>query len=85
MGLAVVIAGANNNSDIKRALESSISDGCKTIYLTSQDNGCYGFDIKTSLPELLKELVGVKGDYKIRVGMMNPWHLRKIIYETPYR
>ncbi len=65
--------------DIKRSFEQAINSGCKTIYLTSQDNGCYGFDIKTNLPELLNELLTVEGDYKIRVGMMNPWHLRKIL------
>lgn len=65
--------------DIKRTFEKAIAEGCKTIYLTSQDNGCYGFDIKTSLPELLNELTSIKGNYKIRVGMMNPWHLRKIL------
>lgn len=65
--------------DIKRALEECVKDNCKEIYLTSQDNGCYGFDIKTSLPELLNELVNMGGNYKIRVGMMNPWHVVKIL------
>tara|TARA_Y100000310_G_C20689313_1_gene821164 strand:+ start:188 stop:1210 length:1023 start_codon:yes stop_codon:yes gene_type:complete len=64
--------------DIKRQLSDAINKGATKIYLTSQDNGCYGFDIKSSLPELLNELVTVKGDFTIRVGMMNPWHLRKI-------
>ena len=64
--------------DIKRAFEKAVAERCKIIYLTSQDNGCYGFDIGTNLPELLKELISVKGNYKIRIGMMNPWHLRKI-------
>ena len=65
--------------DIKRVLEKAVLDNCTTIYLTSQDNGCYGFDINTSLPELLKELVLVKGNYKIRIGMSNPWHVIKIL------
>ena len=64
--------------DIKRELEIAVRQGRAAIYITSQDNGCYGFDINTSLPELLNELVTVEGDYKIRVGMMNPWHLRRI-------
>lgn len=64
--------------DIKRELQSAVKQGIKTIYLTSQDNGAYGLDIKTNLPELLKELIDIKGNYKIRIGMMNPWHLRKI-------
>lgn len=51
------------------------------IYLTSQDNGCYGFDKKTNLAKLLKELLKFKGNYKIRVGMINPWYLMKFIDE----
>ncbi|MEK6873376.1 MAG: MiaB/RimO family radical SAM methylthiotransferase [Nanoarchaeota archaeon] len=65
--------------DIKRAFEQAIGEGCKVIYLTSQDNGAYGKDISSSLPELVKELLEVNGNYKIRIGMMNPWHLRKIL------
>src|SRR3989344_5156155 len=67
--------------DIKRQVEKAVSEGCKIIYLTSQDNGCYGRDIKTNLPELLNELISIEteGNFKIRVGMMNPWHLRKIL------
>lgn len=67
--------------DIKRALEESIADGCTKIYLTGQDAGCYGFDIKTNLPSLLNELITVPGNYKIRIGMMNPWHTIKILDE----
>jgi len=65
--------------DIKRRVEKTVQEGCRKIYLTSQDNGCYGFDIKTNLPELLDELTTIEGDYIIRVGMMNPWHLAKIL------
>ena len=39
------------NESFKRALKQS-----KEIWLTSQDLGCYGFDIKTNLVELLKVL-----------------------------
>ncbi len=65
--------------DIKREVEIAIKEGCNKIYLTGQDTGCYGFDIKTNLPELLDELTTIKGNYKIRVGMMNPWHVIKIL------
>ncbi|MBI2663410.1 tRNA (N(6)-L-threonylcarbamoyladenosine(37)-C(2))-methylthiotransferase [Candidatus Woesearchaeota archaeon] len=65
--------------DIKREVEKAVNDGCKKIYLTGQDLGCYGFDIKTNLPELLNELVNVDGEFKIRIGMMNPWHVTKIL------
>jgi len=45
------------------------------VNLTSQDSGCYGFDIETNLACLLKELVKLEGDFIIRVGMMNPEHI----------
>lgn len=54
-------------SDIKKSLES----GCKQIWLTSQDNGCYGYDIDTDLVQLLKKIIGFPGNYRIRIGMMN--------------
>ncbi|MBT4597208.1 MAG: tRNA (N(6)-L-threonylcarbamoyladenosine(37)-C(2))-methylthiotransferase [Candidatus Diapherotrites archaeon] len=61
------------NESFKRALKQS-----KEIWLTSQDLGCYGFDIKTNLVELLKVLLANKGEYRIRLGMMNPNHFKKI-------
>ena len=67
--------------DIRFELERAVKDGCKKIYLTSQDNGCYGFDFKpkSNLADLLKEIVKVRGSFKIRVGMMNPQHIKKFI------
>jgi threonylcarbamoyladenosine tRNA methylthiotransferase CDKAL1 len=64
--------------DIKKEVILSVKDDVKEIWLTSQDLGCYGFDINTNLPTLLKELISVSGDFKIRIGMMNPNHLIKI-------
>ncbi len=61
------------NSSFKKALKSS-----KEIWITSQDLGCYGFDIGVTLPDLLKELLKNKGDFRIRLGMMNPRHFKKI-------
>lgn len=53
----------------------------KEIWLTAQDCGCYGFDIGTSLHVLLKQLLSVKGDYMVRVGMSNPGHVLKFLPE----
>ncbi|MDD3159450.1 MAG: tRNA (N(6)-L-threonylcarbamoyladenosine(37)-C(2))-methylthiotransferase [Candidatus ainarchaeum sp.] len=61
------------NTAFKKAIKTS-----KEIWLTSQDLGCYGFDINTDLPTLLEKLLENKGDYKIRLGMMNPNHFNKI-------
>ncbi|MEK6938333.1 MAG: tRNA (N(6)-L-threonylcarbamoyladenosine(37)-C(2))-methylthiotransferase [Nanoarchaeota archaeon] len=64
-------------ADIRKEAEQAIKEGVKEIWLTSQDTGCYGFDIDTNLAKLLKELVTIVGNFKIRVGMMNPNHLLK--------
>jgi threonylcarbamoyladenosine tRNA methylthiotransferase CDKAL1 len=65
--------------NIKQSMKKALDSGVKEIYLTSQDTGCYGFDIGTNLPNLLKELLTIPGDYKIRIGMGNPNHFKKII------
>lgn len=56
-----------------------LADGVNELWLTSQDCGCYGFDINTDLAELLKRLTGLPGDFKIRIGMANPDHILKIL------
>jgi MiaB-like tRNA modifying enzyme len=56
-----------------------IRDGCREIWLTSQDNGCYGRDIEESLPKLLTQIVKIKEQFKIRLGMMNPEHAHHYI------
>lgn len=55
----------------------AVNQGVREIWLTSQDTMCYGFDIKTNLANLLKDLVKVPGKFKIRIGMGNPVHLLK--------
>ena len=64
--------------DIVRQIETEINEGCKEIWLTSTDNGCYGFDINTDLPSLIDTVVEIPHDFKVRVGMMNPMYLARI-------
>jgi threonylcarbamoyladenosine tRNA methylthiotransferase CDKAL1 len=64
--------------DIINQARSAINKGVKEIWVTAQDTGCYGKDLKSSLPELLNELVKLPGDFKIRVGMMNPNHVEEM-------
>ena len=63
--------------EINTAFKIAIKES-KEVWITSQDLGCYGFDINTNLIELLKTLLKNKGEYRIRLGMMNPNHFLKI-------
>ncbi len=65
------------NEIVERA-KKAVQEGVKEIWLTAQDTGCYGFDLNTNLPALLNELIKIPGQFKIRIGMMNPDHLPKI-------
>jgi threonylcarbamoyladenosine tRNA methylthiotransferase CDKAL1 len=49
-----------------------VSQGAKEIWLTSTDNSAYGRDSTTSLAKLLRKVCLIEGEFKVRVGMMNP-------------
>jgi MiaB-like tRNA modifying enzyme len=65
--------------DIVRQIKSDIKSGCKEVWLSSTDNGCYGRDIDTNLVELLKACCSIEGSFMIRVGMMNPMYMPAIL------
>ena len=64
--------------DIVRQVKTEISEGCSEIWLTSTDNGCYGFDIDTDLPELVNTVAEIPEKFFVRVGMMNPMYMPRI-------
>ncbi|MEM4097934.1 MAG: tRNA (N(6)-L-threonylcarbamoyladenosine(37)-C(2))-methylthiotransferase [Candidatus Micrarchaeaceae archaeon] len=57
---------------ILKAIEMGTRNGAKEIELTSQDVGAYGLDRKTNIARLLEKATSIEGDFKIRVGMLNP-------------
>ena len=59
-------------------VRQAVKDGCKEIWLTAQDTGCYGFDTGVKLPALLRKVTAIDDDFRIRIGMMNPDHVRSI-------
>jgi len=61
------------------SVRKAVGEGSKEILLTAQDTGCYGFDIGTDLACLLGMVVEVPGDFRVRVGMMNPDSLRDVL------
>ncbi|OIO26020.1 hypothetical protein AUJ14_03015 [Candidatus Micrarchaeota archaeon CG1_02_55_22] len=55
--------------------EKALAAGAKELLLTSQDTGAYGLDLgSVRLPQLVEQLCGLPGDYRIRIGMCNPQH-----------
>ncbi|MEM0448944.1 MAG: tRNA (N(6)-L-threonylcarbamoyladenosine(37)-C(2))-methylthiotransferase [Methanomassiliicoccales archaeon] len=64
---------------IEEEVLAAIKAGSKEILLTAQDTASYGRDIGTDLPELLHRITRIPGDFKVRVGMMNPDTLRSIM------
>jgi len=63
-------------------IKQDIKEGAKEIWITSQDNASYGLDEgKRKLPELLKKVLELKGNFKVRLGMMNPSNVLPILPE----
>ncbi len=58
--------------EILKQAKDAVRDGVREIWVTSQDSGCYGRDIHSTLPELLQQLCSLEGDFRIRLGMLNP-------------
>lgn len=59
-------------SDILSAVHSSLAEGCKEVRLTAQDCGVFGEDSGESLSDLLTSILSLPGDFRVRLGMMNP-------------
>ncbi len=65
--------------EIVEDIRSAVADGCREIWLTSQDDSQYGMDTGFKLPELLRKISEIPGDFKARVGMMNPFSVLPIL------
>ncbi len=60
-------------NQIIAAAERAINTGAKEIVLVGEDIACYGEDIKSvRLPAIIRKLCSLKGDFKIKLGYMNP-------------
>ena len=62
-------------SEIVKQFRLSLREGVREFWFTSEDTGAYGLDQGTTLAQLMKELLKIQGDYRIRIGMTNPEHV----------
>ncbi|MEM4187568.1 MAG: tRNA (N(6)-L-threonylcarbamoyladenosine(37)-C(2))-methylthiotransferase, partial [Candidatus Hadarchaeum sp.] len=67
--------------EIVNETKRAVAEGCKEIWLTSLDNGCYGSDSGTNLVELLNAVCKIEGKFFVRVGMINPLYSKKMLEE----
>jgi len=67
---------------IVKSIKNDLENGAKEVWLTSQGNECYGLDRgKRELPELIRKITELSHRFKLRIGMMNPFHLYSIMDE----
>ncbi len=62
---------------ILKAVSNAVSNGSKEIELASQDTGAYGADRRTDIADLVSKALSIDGNFRIRIGMLNPEHLHK--------
>lgn len=67
--------------DILKQVMKAVEEGCKKIRLTAQDTGCWGKDFGQRLPDLLKNVLKVKGSFEVRLGMSNPNYVLEYLDE----
>ncbi len=63
---------------IVEAVREAVRRGAKEVYLTGQDVAAYGADLGITLADLLERILAeVEGNYRVRLGMMEPALLGK--------
>ncbi len=65
--------------NIVEEIKEAVKDGFKEIQLTSQDTAAYGLDSGRNLAELLEKISEIDGEFRVRVGMMNPNNAIRIL------
>ncbi len=67
---------------ILEEVKTALDDGCKEIWVTSQDNGAYGTENgKSKLPDLINKITLLEGNFLIRIGMTNPTYILESLSE----
>lgn len=67
-----------DKEELSKEFANMLNNGAKEILVTAQDTACYGMDTGTNLPYLIEEFLKNSGNYRIRIGMMNPNNFEKI-------
>ncbi len=60
-------------------VRNAVKKGFREIRLSALDTASYGMDKGKTLADLLEKVAGLEGDFRIRVGMMEPKNTIRII------
>lgn len=66
---------------ILKKIQKAITENTVEIQLTAQDTASYNYR-GYNLSDLLRDISAIKGDFKVRIGMMNPDTVLKFLDET---
>jgi threonylcarbamoyladenosine tRNA methylthiotransferase CDKAL1 len=58
--------------EIRERVGALVGRGCREVRLSAQDSGLYGLDMGMDICGLLKSVCALEGDFRVRLGMMNP-------------
>ena len=58
--------------DLASRIRGYVASGIRDIKLTGQDTAAYGMDIGRTLADLVNEVTRIDGDFRVRIGMMDP-------------
>ena len=61
---------------IVKEVQDSVKQGCREVWITSQDNASYE---NGKLPVLMNDISGISGNFRVRIGMMNPKNVLSIL------
>jgi len=69
--------------DIVKETIHCLNEGCKEIWITSQDNSSYMLEKNkvSKLPELLERITQINKEFIVRIGMMNPNNVLPMLNE----
>jgi len=71
-----------DKENIVKEIKGVLASGFKEIQLTSQDLSVYGMEKgRQMLPDLIKDISQIEGDFKVKLGMMNPGQARRMMEE----
>ncbi|MEA2092527.1 MAG: tRNA (N(6)-L-threonylcarbamoyladenosine(37)-C(2))-methylthiotransferase [Patescibacteria group bacterium] len=80
--LARSVLKSKKQENVLKEVNYFLERGVKEIQITSQDLAVYGMDRgKQELPELLEKIISIDKFFRLRLGMTNPGHTKRILPE----